>query len=37
MISYGMGEEWQWLGDRDVVQFTTHDNGKPIICRVSQS
>ena len=36
MINYGWRESWQWLGGPDVIQFTAHDNGKPIICRVSQ-
>ena len=35
VIAYGTNKNWWWNGVREVVEFTVHDEGRPIVCRVS--
>ncbi len=36
VIAYGTSKNWWWNGVREVVEFRVHDEGWPIVCRVSQ-
>ncbi len=36
VVAYGTSENWFWTGGREVVEFTVHDEGRPITCRVSR-
>ncbi len=35
VIAYGTNENWRWDGAHEVVEFTVHDDDRPIVCRVS--
>ena len=35
VIAYGTSENWRWNGSLKVVEFTVHDEARPIVCRVS--
>ncbi len=36
VIAYGTNKNWWWNGSLKVVEFTVHDEGRPIVCRVSR-
>ncbi len=36
VIAYGTSKYWWWNGVREVVEFRVHDEGWPIVCRVSR-
>ena len=36
MLDYGTSDGMQWLSGPNVVEFIVLDDGRPIICRVSQ-
>ncbi|MCH8098262.1 MAG: DUF1488 family protein [Proteobacteria bacterium] len=36
MIEFGDNLDWKWVGGLEVVEFTIHVGGAPVICRVSR-